>query len=113
MTPKPAWAGRAFLSIEETSVLLGVSRSTLYRSIERGDFPMHVVQLNGRFRVPRRGVERLLEGADPLLPAAPTGRSDLPIFGVCPTCGSSMSAPARRVPMCAAARRSSSSTPSV
>ena len=53
-------ATRAFLSIEEVAALLGEHRSTCYRSIERGDFPVPVVTINGRLRVPRRAVERLI-----------------------------------------------------
>jgi hypothetical protein len=113
VTRKAAWAARAFLSVEETSVLLGVSRSTLYRSLERGDFPVAVVQLNGRLRVSRRAIERLLDGRDPALEPEPTGPvSSASTSRVCPTCGASPVAP-RRVPMCSAARRSSSSTESV
>jgi excisionase family DNA binding protein len=62
MTAKIPWTARAFLSVEETAVLLGLSPSTLYRSLHRGDFPISVVQVNGRIRVPRRALEHLIEG---------------------------------------------------
>jgi len=71
VTSRVPWPTRAFLSIEETSVLLGISRATLYRSVQRGDFPVPVVQLNGRLRVPRRAVERLMEGIAPAAPVSP------------------------------------------
>lgn len=54
--PKP------LLSVEETAVLLGASRASIYRSIERGDLPLPVFKINGRLRVARRAVERLLNG---------------------------------------------------
>jgi excisionase family DNA binding protein len=110
VTSSAAWPTRAFLSIEETSVLMGISRATLYRSVQRGDFPVPVVRLNGRLRVSRRAVERLMEGVDlaPQLGVTP------PSSGACPTCGApSAIPPLRRRPMCSAARRSSSSSPSV
>jgi excisionase family DNA binding protein len=113
---RAAWTARAFLSIEETAVLLGISRATLYRSVHRGDFPMPVVRLNGRMRVPRRAVERLMEGTvSPTLsqPGA-SGGGTPSASDVCPTCGTaSTTSPPKRTPMCSAARRSSSSSPSV
>lgn len=112
MTRRTAWTARAFLSVEETAVLLGVSRSTLYRSLRRGDFPAPVVQLNGRLRVPRRAIERLIEGSDRVSPPATVGTSS-PVLAACPTCGALPVPPVRRAPMCSAARRSSSSSPSV
>ena len=115
-TSRVAWTARAFLSIEETAVLLGISRATLYRSVQRGDFPVPVVQLNGRLRVPRRAVERLMEGtvSPPLSQPGVAGQSSLPDSAVCPTCGTaSTTSPPNRTPMYSAARRSSSSSPSV
>lgn len=43
-------------------MLLGQSRSSLYRAIEKGDLPLPAFKLAGRWRIPRRAVERLLEG---------------------------------------------------
>lgn len=57
---------RPLLSVEQTAALLGESRSAIYRSIERGDFPIPVFRINGRLRIARRSVERLLEGELPL-----------------------------------------------
>jgi predicted DNA-binding transcriptional regulator AlpA len=57
---------KPLLSVEETAVLLGESRSSVYRSIERGDFPLPVFKLNGRLRVSRRAVERLMDGEYPV-----------------------------------------------
>jgi excisionase family DNA binding protein len=55
---------KAFLSIDEVAILLGESRSTIYRSIDRGDFPIRVITINGRRRISRRALERLIEGSD-------------------------------------------------
>lgn len=101
---------RAFLSIEEVAALLGEHRSTCYRSIERGDFPVPVVTINGRLRVPRRAVERLMAG-EPAAFSQPGQAA--PGDAVCAVCGSSFSSPARRHPTCSAARRSSSPITSV
>ncbi len=69
---------KPLLSVEETAILLGQSRSSIYRAIDRGDLPLPVVKISGRWRVPRRAVERLLEGeavAPRLNPApCPCGR---------------------------------------
>ncbi len=50
------------LSVGEVAILLGQSRSSLYRAIERGDLPLPSFTINGRRRIPRRAVERLLDG---------------------------------------------------
>jgi excisionase family DNA binding protein len=109
-TKTNATTTRAFLSVQEVAALLGEHRSTCYRSIERGDFPIPVVTINGRLRVPRRAVERLIAGD-----AATFGQpaQAAPGADTCPVCGSPLSLPARRHPMCSAARRSSSSITSV
>ena len=93
--------------------MLGVSRSTLYRSLQRGSSPVPVIVLNGRARIARRALERLLEGtAEPLVPApAPHGPPG-PAYGP-PEPPSGPPGPSRRRPMCSAARRSSVRTPSV
>lgn len=66
-TPKP------LLSVEEAALLLGETRSTLYRSIKAGDFPLPIFRLGRRIRIPRRSVERLLAG----LPLTPPEESDV------------------------------------
>jgi excisionase family DNA binding protein len=52
---------RPLLSIEAAANLLGESRSTLYRAISSGRFPLPVYAIGGRMRIPRRAVERLIE----------------------------------------------------
>ena len=58
-------APRPLLSVDEVAILLGASRSSIYRSIERGDLPLPVFKINGRLRIARRAVERLLAGEHP------------------------------------------------
>jgi len=53
---------KPLLSVDETAVLLGASRASVYRSIERGDLPIPVFKLNGRLRIARCAVDRLLSG---------------------------------------------------
>lgn len=56
---------KPLLSIEETAILLGENRATCYRAVKSGNFPLPVWRIGGRLRVPRRAVERLLDGLDP------------------------------------------------
>lgn len=109
---KTSAVAKALLSVEEAAVLLGVDRATCYRAIRRQTFPLPVVRLGGRIRIPRRAVERLLDGADPAKDANQTQLAS----DRCPTCGSPStpsSPPSSRRPTCSAARRSSSATTSV
>lgn len=61
-SPKP------LLSVEETAILLGETRSTLYRAIKDGNFPIPVHRIGRRIRIPRRSVERFLAGETPIVP---------------------------------------------
>jgi excisionase family DNA binding protein len=65
-SPKP------LLSVEEAAALLGETRSTLYRAIKAGDFPLPIFRIGRRIRIPRRSVERLLSGL-PLTPPEDLG----------------------------------------
>jgi excisionase family DNA binding protein len=69
---RSAGFSKPLLSVEEAAILLGESRSSVYRSIERGDLPLPVFTINGRLRIARRAVERLLAGE---LPSGPQGPS--------------------------------------
>ena len=101
-------SSKPLLSIEETALLLGMTRSTLYRAVNSGRFPLAVFRIGGRLLVARRAVERLLEGLDP---ATELRQSDAETWGgtMAPASPSSAS----RRPTCSAARRSSAGTPSV
>ncbi len=57
---------RPLLSVGEAAILLGTSRSSLYRSIERCDLPLPVWRFNGRLRIARRAAERLIAGETPV-----------------------------------------------
>ncbi|MGH9107100.1 MAG: helix-turn-helix domain-containing protein [Acidimicrobiales bacterium] len=61
------WARPAgpLVSVDEAALLLGASRSSVYRSIERGDLPLPVFRINGRLRIARRAVERLIAREPP------------------------------------------------
>jgi hypothetical protein len=50
------------VSVEEAADILGQSRSALYRAIERDDVPVPVFTINGRYRIARRSLERLIAG---------------------------------------------------
>ena len=58
---------KPLLSVLETAIMLGQSQSSIYRSIEKGDLPIPVFKIAGRYRIPRLAVDRLLAGE----PAAP------------------------------------------
>ncbi len=59
LPPKP------LVSVEEAADLLGETRSTLYRAIKQGSFPIPVRRIGARIRIPRRSIERFLEGELP------------------------------------------------
>lgn len=53
---------RPLLSVEEAGDVLGLSRATMYRAIHKGDLPLPLLRISGRWRIPRRALERLVEG---------------------------------------------------
>jgi len=61
---------KPLLSLDEAAILLSIGRATIYRSVKRGDFPVPVITINGRMRIPRLAVERLLAGDVPWPAAA-------------------------------------------
>lgn len=60
-TPRP------FVSVEEAALLLGEARSTVYRSVKAGTFPLPVVRIGARIRIPQTAIDRLIAGEDPPL----------------------------------------------
>ncbi len=50
------------LTVEQTALLLGISASKVYRSINRGDFPLKVVTINGTIHIVRAEVLRFIKG---------------------------------------------------
>lgn len=104
------------LTVSEVADLLGVHRSTLYRTIERARLPLPIVRVGATMRVPRAAVERMLRGELPT--GEPESRVELSPrndraepASYCFACGSPIPASSR--PMCSAARRSSSPTGAV
>lgn len=97
------------VGITELADILGMHRSTLYRSIDAGSFPLPVVRIGARITVPRAAVEKLIScgGERP-----PRATRDDPRADHCSSCGASLSS-ARTRPTCSAARRSSSGIASV
>jgi excisionase family DNA binding protein len=68
--PKP------LMSVQEAAGMLGVSRATIYRQIERDELPLPVYRVGRRMRIPRLQVERFLRGetlsaAKPVLTLVP------------------------------------------
>jgi excisionase family DNA binding protein len=55
-TPRP------FVSVEEAALLLGEARSTVYRAVKAGTFPLPVVRIGARIRIPRIAIDRLIAG---------------------------------------------------
>lgn len=97
-------AGKPLLSIEETAILLGETRSTLYRAVKAGTLPLPVFVIGGRYRIPRASVERLLAGLCPIPDDA---------WDAQPVAEEAVAPPPRSRPRCSAARRSSAGRPSV
>jgi len=106
---------KSLLSVEEAALLLGVDRATCYRAIRAEKFPLPVVRLGGRIRIPRRAVERLMDGIDHAQNASSVQLAAA--LDRCPACGTPSPAPpsplSSRRPTCSAARRSSAATTSV
>ena len=48
-----------FVGIEEAAEVLGLSYSTVWESLRRGDFPAPSVQIGTRWRISRPGLEAL------------------------------------------------------
>jgi len=104
------------LTISEVADILGVHRSTLYRTIARSGLPLPIVRVGATMRVPRAAVDRMLL-AEPLTPAPLSVGALSTVSSLatpacrCHACGSPFMESSR--PKCSAARRSSSSTASV
>jgi excisionase family DNA binding protein len=50
------------LSLEETALLLGIGRSTMYRAVRDGNVPFPVHRIGGYWYVPRAALQRFLNG---------------------------------------------------
>ncbi len=131
------FGAKSLLSVDEAAIMLGVTRSTAYKAIAEGTFPVPIIRVGGRWRVSREALRRLLDGEGSVADGryvdnantqsatsieTGTGSSirESAQSGsiICPTCGSLRSTsfpvplPSSR-PICSAARLSSSGTESV
>jgi excisionase family DNA binding protein len=52
------WDGRTTFTVDETAVILGVSRCHAWTAVKRGEIPF--VKIGRRYIVPRHALERLL-----------------------------------------------------
>lgn len=119
------------------AIMLGVMRSTAYKAIAEGTFPVPVIRVGGRWRVSREALRRLLDregsvasghyvatsntqSATSIETGTGSSTRESAQSGsiICPACGSLKSTsipvplPSSR-PICSAARLSSSGTESV
>ena len=52
---------RLTYNVEEAGVLLGLSRTSAFEAVRRGDIP--TIRIGRRILVPRKALEKMLEGA--------------------------------------------------
>lgn len=52
------------VGIGEAGATLGISRTTTYKMLREGRFPVPVIRLGGRFRVSKRALERFIESGE-------------------------------------------------
>ena len=50
------------LNLEETALILGIGRSTIYRAVRDGKVPFPVHRIGDRWYVPKRALQRFLDG---------------------------------------------------
>jgi excisionase family DNA binding protein len=96
----PQRTARPLLSVAELARLIGVNPSTLYRAINRGDFPLPIVRFGNRIQVPRAAAEKLIHGS---VVATVPGSAESPDGAerYCASC----SAPLGALSSCSAGRR--------
>jgi excisionase family DNA binding protein len=56
------------LNLEETALVLGIGRSTIYRAVRDGRVPFPVHRIGGTWYVPKRALERFLDGEEQVRP---------------------------------------------
>jgi excisionase family DNA binding protein len=54
------------LNLEETALVLGIGRSTIYRAVREGKVPFPVHRIGGTWYVPKRALQRFLDGEEPV-----------------------------------------------
>lgn len=50
------------LNLEKTALVLGIGRSTIYRAVREGKVPFPVHRIGGKWYVPKRALQRFLDG---------------------------------------------------
>ena len=50
------------LNLEETALILGIGRSTIYRAVRDGKVPFPVHRIGEQWYVPKRALQRFLDG---------------------------------------------------
>jgi excisionase family DNA binding protein len=78
-TKRGSFGLKPLLSVDEAAIMLGITRSTAYRAIKNGSFPVQVFKVGGHLCIARVSIERLLNGEDPMASWA--------IHKFCPNCG--------------------------
>lgn len=101
MRPQTARSTKSpLLTVPELASLIGVNRSTLYRAINRGDFPLPIVRFGNRIQVPRAAAEKLIYGGPlPSVPGTPESGEEPLLY--CASC----SAPLRGRLSCSAGHK--------
>lgn len=54
--------GSATVSLSDAARILGVGKSTAYELVKRGEFPIYVITIGNKIRVPLVHIERFLLG---------------------------------------------------
>ncbi len=89
MIPDPAH--RSCVSADEAFVELGIDRTTGYRAIREGTFPIPVIRVGRLIRVPTLALQRLLETG-----SAPAGTGEYDDAQLAVPLGSRVTQPATR-----------------
>ncbi len=58
-------SARRTLTVDEAAPILGISATTLYRAIERGECPIPVLRIGTRVLIPRDALDLVLSDARP------------------------------------------------
>jgi excisionase family DNA binding protein len=56
---------RRTLTVDEAAPILGISATTLYRTIERGECPIPVLRIGARVLIPKDALDLVLRDAQP------------------------------------------------
>lgn len=57
--------GAEYSTVEQAAYRLGTSRRVAYELIKRGEFPVPVIRLGNRYRIPNAALDRLAQGELP------------------------------------------------